>query len=158
MNALISSGMIDKRYLCAVHGSPKPKSAVLRGYLFKNTKTKTVRIDKAKTPGAKEAVTEYRTLDYNSEYDVSLLEITLHTGRTHQIRAHMASISHPLLGEGKYGNNQKDRAMGFRHQALYSYKITVHASDGILKYLDGKTVLAAKNNIKFLKLFDNYGS
>lgn len=153
MNDLIRNGKIDKRYLCAVHGIPEPRSAVLRGYLFKNTKTKTVRIDTKKTPGAKEAITEYRTLAYNDGLDVSLLEITLHTGRTHQIRAHMASISHPLVGEGKYGKNQNDRELGYKYQALYSYRITVLDNCGPLSYLSGKTVTASRENIKFLSMF-----
>lgn len=153
MNDLIRDGKIDKRYLCAVHGSPKPESAVLHGYLFKNTKTKTVRIDSVKTQGSKEAVTEYRTLAYNDELDVSLLEIRLHTGRTHQIRAHMASISHPLVGEGKYATNKNDRAIGYKYQALYSYRLTVGYNDGPLSYLSGKTITASKENIKFLSMF-----
>ena len=153
MNDLIRDGMIDKRYLCAVHGAPKPKSAVLHGYLFKNTKTKTVRIDEKQTPGSKEAITEYKTIAYNDDLDVSLLEIKLHTGRTHQIRAHMASISHPLVGEGKYGNCQKDRQLGYKYQCLYSYGLTVAENDGVLSYLSGKTVKANKDNIKFLSMF-----
>ena len=64
-------------------------------------------------------ITGYRVID--SINGLSLLEVELFTGRTHQIRAHMASIGHPLLGDGKYGVNRDDKRMGYKYQALYSY-------------------------------------
>ena len=73
---------------------------------------------------------------------MSLLEVELLTGRTHQIRAHMAAIGHPLLGDGKYGKLAADKKLGFNKQALYSYKLTFNFTTdaGILNYLKGKTV------------------
>ena len=153
MNKLIREGGVKKQYLCAVHGAPKPASATMRDYLFKNSKTKTVTVYKEMRRGAKEIITSYRTLKKNSELSLALLEITLGTGRTHQIRAHMASIGHPLLGEGKYAENKNDRKLGYKHQALYSYKITFTVPDGELDYLNGKVFEAEKKNIKFLELF-----
>lgn len=153
MNRLIRDGLLDKRYLCAVHGRPHPKEAVLEGYLCKNAKTKTVSVSKSPTQGAKRIVTGYRTLSYSKEYDLSLLEIHLKTGRTHQIRAHMAWAGHPLLGEGKYAQNKQDRALGFAHQALYAYRVTFTVPDGPLSYLNGKAFSVNKENIDFLKLF-----
>lgn len=153
VNRLIREGNLDKRYLCAVHGRPDPREAVLDGYLFKNSKTKTVSVTPSPTPGAKRIVTGYRTLSYNREKDLSLLEIHLETGRTHQIRAHMAWAGHPLLGEGKYAQNKEDRALGFAHQALYAYQVTFTVPDGPLAYLNGKTFSVEKENIDFLKLF-----
>jgi len=156
MNDLIKSGCIDKRYLCAVHGRPNPPKATLRGYLFKNTKTKTVRIDSVKTPGSKEAITSYSTLTYNDEHNISLLEVKLITGRTHQIRAHLASVGHSLLGDGKYGINKADRALGFKSQALYSYKLTFNVNNGLFEYLSGKTFSVSNESIYFLKLFRGF--
>ncbi len=153
MNRLIREGLLDKRYLCAVHGKPKPEKAMLEGYLFKNSKTKIVSVSKSPTRGAKRIVTGYRTLSYNKEQDFSLLEIRLETGRTHQIRAHMAWAGHPLLGEGKYAQNKQDRALGFTHQALYAYQVTFTVPDGPLAYLNGKTFGVDRENINFLKLF-----
>ena len=153
VNRLIREGNLDKRYLCAVHGRPDPQNAVLDGYLFKNSQTKTVSVVSSPIPGVKRIVTGYRTLSYNREQDLSLLEIHLETGRTHQIRAHMAWAGHPLLGEGKYGHNKEDRALGFSHQALYAYQVTFTVPDGPLAYLNGKTFSVNKENIDFLKLF-----
>ena len=156
MNEMIRDGAVHKKYLCAVHGRMKKQSETLRAYLFKNSKTKTVRVSDTETRGSKEIVTEYRVLDYNREHDLSLLEVSLHTGRTHQIRAHLAHIGHPLLGEGKYAENKEDRALGYAHQALYSYKVSFDVSDGTLKDLDGKEITVDRKAIGFLKLFPGY--
>ena len=96
-------------------------------------------LQKNKTDSNLTVKTYYRTL--KSKNDLSLLEIELLTGRTHQIRAHMASIGHPLLGDGKYGKLKEDKKLGFNKQALYSYKLTFtfESDAGILSYLNGKT-------------------
>lgn len=155
MNSLIKEGSVHKKYLCAAHGAFERKSATLYGYLFKNTKTKTVTVSKESTRGSKEIATRYIVLDYDKNHDLSLLEVTLLTGRTHQIRAHLASVGHPLLGEGKYAANKLDRTMGYTHQALYSYKVSFDVPDGVLSELDGKTFTADLDNIRFLRLFPN---
>ena len=153
INRLIREGGVKKQYLCAVHGKPVPAAATLRGHLFKNSKTKTVTVYNEARRGSKEIITHYKTLSYNKSLSLSLLEVTLGTGRTHQIRAHMASIGNPLLGEGKYGENKNDKKLGYKHQALYSYKVSFTAEDGELQYLDKKTFEADRKNIKFLELF-----
>ena len=156
MNELIKNGNVHKKYLCAVHGKPKPSSATLKAFLFKNSKTKTVRVSENETRGSKEIITKYTVLDYNKEYDLSLLEVSLLTGRTHQIRAHMAFIGHPLLGEGKYAENREDRALGYSYQALYSYKVSFDVSDGVLKNLDKREFTVEQKSVGFLKLFPRY--
>ncbi len=153
MNELIREGAVKKQYLCAVHGRPVKSSATLRGHLFKNSKTKTVTVYGAPRRGSKEIITSYKTLKSNPALDLSLLEVTLGTGRTHQIRAHMASVGHPLLGEGKYAENKNDRKLGYKHQALYSYKVTFDKNTTSLSYLGGKVFEAEHENIKFLELF-----
>ena len=153
VNRLIRDGKVDKRYLCAVHGKPCPANAAERAFLTTDPKLKKVTVTKEKTPSSKSIVTSYRTLAYNRENDLTLLEIHLETGRTHQIRAHMAYLGHPLLGEGKYARNAADRALGYKYQALYSYKLTFTVDDGPLAYLNSKSFEADKNNISFLKLF-----
>ena len=130
---------IDKRYLTVVHGTPKQKSATLEGFLEKNEDKNKVYLLKNKTENARTIKTKYTVLQ--SENNLSLLEIELITGRTHQIRAHMSSIGHPLLGDGKYGKLKNDKKLGFNKQALYSYKLTFDFTTdaGILNYLNGKT-------------------
>jgi len=153
MNEQIRLGNVHKTYLCAVHGRPEKRADTLHGYLFKNTKTKTVTVSGSPTRGAKEIITGYRVLTYSPREDLSLLEVQLYTGRTHQIRAHMASIGHPLLGEGKYGVNRTDRERGYKYQALYSYAVQFTFPEGPLAYLDGRTFTAPLRNIRFLTLF-----
>jgi len=156
VNLMIKEGKVKKQYLAVLHGRPKKDHDILRAYLFKNSKTNTVRVTETKDRGSKEIVTEYKILSYNEKLDLSLTEITLHTGRTHQIRAHMAHIGHPLLGEGKYSENRADRAMGYKYQALWSYKVTFLPSDGDLSYLGGRMFKADASSIPFLTLFPEY--
>ncbi len=130
---------IDKRYLAVVHGIPKKKSDILEGYLEKNCEKNKVYLSNKKTENNLTIRTKYRTLA--SKNNLSLLEIELLTGRTHQIRAHFASIGHPLLGDGKYGKLKEDKKLGYTKQALYSYKLTFDfkTDAGILNYLDKKS-------------------
>ena len=130
---------IDKRYLTVVHGVPKRKKDLLTGYLQKNEQKNKVYLSSEKTAGSSEIRTAYTVI---AEKDnLALLEIELLTGRTHQIRAHLASIGHPLLGDGKYGKLANDKKLGFTRQALYSYKLTFsfESDAGILNYLKDKT-------------------
>jgi len=160
VNEAIKENATDKRYLCAVHGRPCKDNAVLEAHLFKNTKTKTVRVSDTPTRGSKPIKTGYKVIDYNAKLDLSLIEVRLYTGRTHQIRAHMAYLGYPLLGEGKYGVNKDDRRLFYKHQALYSYKLTFKEKEGVLSYLCDRTFCADDADIRFLEFFrkEKYGS
>jgi len=138
MNRKVKDREMVKKYLCIADGKMPHKADELVGYLFKDEKKKQVYVYKEPKIGTKTIVTRYKALKYNAEKDVSLLEIELVTGRTHQIRAHLAAMGHPLLGDGKYGNNQRNKQMGYSYQALYSYKLKFDfkTDGGILKYLD----------------------
>ncbi len=153
VNEAIKENATDKRYLCAVHGRPDRDSAVIEAHLFKNTKTKTVRVSDTPTRGSKPIKTGYKVIDYNPKLDLTLLEVRLYTGRTHQIRAHMAYIGLPLLGEGKYGVNKDDRRLSYKHQALHSYKLTFREKEGVLSYLMNRTFSADSEDIRFLEFF-----
>ena len=152
MNEKIKYREIDKFYLAAVHGIPKPESATIKGYLLKDEKNNTVRVwDKNPPKGAKEIITKYKVIAKNK--DTSLIEVELLTGRTHQIRAHMSHIGHPLLGDGKYGINKEDKTKGYKYQALYSYKLRFSfnkATETVLDYLDGKEFKIPKKDIYFV--------
>lgn len=155
MNSLIRCGGVKKQYLCAVHGRPQPREGRLIGWIEKNSKTKTVTVYKHEHKGAKQAITYYKLLEFSEKTGLSLLEVTLGTGRTHQIRAQMAASGWPLVGEGKYASvsGSDKKLYGYSHQALYSYKITFSVPDGPLKYLDKKVIQADRASIGFLSLF-----
>ncbi len=129
---------IDKFYITAVHGKPSQKTATLEGFLEKNEEKNKVYLSNKKSDNNKTIKTKYTVLE--SKNNLSLLEVQLLTGRTHQIRAHLAHIGHPLLGDGKYGKLKNDKKMGFNKQALYSYKLIFNfkTDAGILNYLNGK--------------------
>jgi len=137
LNEKIKSREIKKYYLCLVQGKLRNKEDTLRGYLVKNTQQNRVYIHSSPVPDGKSILTKYRVLKENRL--TSLVEVDLLTGRTHQIRAHFASIGHPLAGDGKYGTNEFNDKIGMKTQALYSYKLTFDFSDeNELSYLNKK--------------------
>ncbi len=153
MNEKIKYREIDKFYLAAVHGIPKPESATIKGWLLKDDKQNIVRVyDKNPPRGAKEIITKYKVVAKRN--DSALIEVELLTGRTHQIRAHMAHIGHPLIGDGKYGINKNDRSKGYKYQALYSYRLRFSfdtENSTVLDYLNGKEFKIPKKDIYFTK-------
>ena len=139
LNEKIRDREIDKRYLCVVRGRPKPTEGRLEGYIFKDAKKNQVYVRERPEPGAKSAVTSYRLLRSNA--GLSLVECTLLTGRTHQIRAQMAHAGWPLLGDGKYGSERENRRFDeTAGQALYSYRLRFDfpTDAGALNYLRGR--------------------
>ena len=138
MNEKIKSGDIKKFYLCLVKGRLDKKEDTLTGYLVKNKERNMVRIYNTPQKDGKSIVTKYRVL--REDKLASLVEVELLTGRSHQIRAHFASIGHPLAGDVKYGDSDFNMKMGMKTQALYSYKLRFEFSDeNHLSYLNGKS-------------------
>lgn len=155
LNQKMKDREIHKFYLCAVHGTPKPEAGLLKGYLWKDEQKNKVFVYREPRPGAKTIETKYRVL--RSEQNMSLVEVELLTGRTHQIRAHFASIGCPLVGDGKYGNNRKNRKQGGRRkQFLYSYKTVFDFTTdaGTLEHLNGKVFEV--EHVWFAEQFPNF--
>ncbi len=144
LNEKLKNRELDKYYLCIVHGVPKRKHDILVGQLEKDGDTNTVAVSNRRTESSRTIRTEYTVIASAGGY--SLVKIKLLTGRTHQIRAHMASIGHPLLGDGKYGVNKADRKRGFEHQALWSYrlKFAFDSNAGALEYLNGREFMVKR--------------
>ena len=141
---------IEKRYLAKVIGIPIKKKDTLVHYLFKDNKKSIVYIsDKPKT-GYRKIITSYKVLNSNKKENTSILDINLETGRTHQIRAHLAFIGHPIIGDGKYGNNQINKKFNQKTQLLCSYyiKFNFNSDAGVLNYLNRKEVKL--DNISFI--------
>ncbi len=156
LNEGIRAHALHKRYLCIVHGQPQPAEGRISLFLRRDEKRKLVTAHQTQVPGAKTAVTIYRTLAARN--GLSLLRCELITGRTHQIRAHLAAIGHPLLGDCKYGTAAQNQPYGERVQALYSYELSFDGlPEGcILESLNGRTFTV--KNIPFVnKYFPNGG-
>ncbi len=139
INEKIRDREIDKRYLCVTLARPRPPEGEVSCFLLKDEQKKQVSVYHRPVPGGKTAVTRYRTLETRGE--LSLLEVQLLTGRTHQIRATMADLGCPLLGDGKYGDGRANRRYGETRQALYSYRLTFDfpTDAGLLEYLRGRS-------------------
>ena len=138
LNEKIRERELSKFYLCICPGRPEPPKGRIECFLRKDSKTNTVRVYHHPVPDGRSAVTLYETLETRDR--LSLVEVELLTGRTHQIRASFADMGHPLLGDGKYGVGSVNRRYGETQQALYSYRLRFDfpSDAGILEYLHGR--------------------
>lgn len=131
---------ITKVYRCKVLGIFDKKHDILNAYLFKDNKKSMVYISNESKKGYRPITTEYTVINEDKSENYSILEVILHTGRTHQIRAHLAYIGHPIIGDGKYGINEINKKFNEKTQNLTSCKLRFDfkTDSGILDYLEGK--------------------
>lgn len=140
ITGMIKDGRIEKYYKCLVSGKMHRPSAVLRAWHIKDSSTSHVSISQEKRQNWSPVQTGYRVLKYYPKNDISLLEVKLITGRTHQIRAHLASIGHPIIGDGKYGRNTTNKTHRVNMQALWACRLEFKFEPieaGIIGYLSG---------------------
>ena len=125
MAALLKDRSLHKYYLCLVKGV-MTESQHLEGYLLKDENSNQVKIFQKETEGAARIITEYEPL--YAEGETTLLKVTLVTGKSHQIRAHLSSIGHPIIGDPKYGDRKVNaffrETHGIKNQMLHAWKLT----------------------------------
>lgn len=131
------NGEIEKHYAAYVYGIPKESKKTLSSYLFKDAKKSIVYISDTPKKGYRNIITTYSVLK-KFDNNTCILDINLHTGRTHQIRAHLSHIGLPIIGDGKYGKNEINKSFGAKTQKLCSYKMNFNFKNdaGILNYLN----------------------
>lgn len=132
---------IEKHYLALVYGHPIKKSERLEAYLFKDNKKAQVYISDSFKKGYQKIITIYTVLEKRRD-NTSLLDVEIETGKTHQIRAHLAHRGYQIIGDGKYGKNEINKKFNKKYQMLYSYKLKFNfkSENGILEYLKGKEI------------------
>ncbi len=143
MSASFKDRSIHKYYQCVVKGQITDKQ-MITGYLTKSETSNQVTVHKQEVPGSAPIATEYEPVKWQEGY--TLLKVTLITGRTHQIRAHLSSIGHPIVGDYKYGdskvNEEAKRLYHIQSQLLHSYQVTFPKLPEPLAYLSGHTFYA----------------
>lgn len=136
---------LHKYYLALAAGRVEHPSYI-KGYLWKNERTNKVTVTREPKKDALPIETRMRPLSYSGTGDCTLLEVELLTGRTHQIRSHLASIGHPIIGDAKYGSREVNEAYRKKYrvtsQLLHAWRIEMPSFEGELSYLSGLKLTA----------------
>ncbi|MCX8074835.1 MAG: RluA family pseudouridine synthase [Clostridia bacterium] len=116
---------ISKDYIAYVSNTKFAKNnEILKAYILKDSKTGISKVFNTEINGSKNIITEYTVLKKDLKLDIAKLNVKIHTGKTHQIRAHLSYIGHPIIGDSKYGINSINEKFGMYKQMLFAYKYT----------------------------------
>ena len=129
---------IEKYYTAEVVGKMPKKQDILTAYCKKDSKQSFVSVFAEFVLGSKKMITEYKVVKENEAS--SVLEVKLITGRTHQIRSHLAFVGNPIVGDGKYGRESDNKRFGRKYQQLFASRIVFHFNEGEISYLDKKQI------------------
>jgi len=145
-DTIFKTRQVEKFYQACVFGDFK-QIGIQTAFLKKNPKDSTVEISEKELPDYKKIITEFNIISTSSEY--SILDIKLHTGRTHQIRAHLKHLGHSILGDNKY-NTKKEKNKNdllqllkqhkYEGYCLTAYKLKFNITDNKLKYLNSLNI------------------
>ncbi len=149
LNEIIKNRSLLKKYRCIVFGKTK-KEETLKSFLTKSNENNKVTISNNKTNNSLPIETRYKKISMieKSGFPCSLLEVQLVTGRSHQIRAHLSFIGHPILGDKKYGTKESialSNQLKIDHQLLQAFSLTFPFLQGNLSYLSKKTFSLKKS-------------
>ncbi len=136
MSEIIKDRTVDKYYLAIVKGRVTQKE-LLNGYLYKDEATNQVKVSDREFEGASAIHTEYEPVLVKD--DISLIKVRLITGKTHQIRAHLSHMGHPILGDNKYGDMELNKKYKVRMQFLHSYMVVFPKMEGDFRNISGKS-------------------
>lgn len=146
LSSVLKNHSLQKYYLAVVHGRVSQERDI-DGYLMKNERTNQVFVSEYEKEGSSRISTGYRPLAYLPELNITLIEVLLKTGKTHQIRAHLSSIGHALVGDPKYGishqNEYYRKRYGLKRQLLHCYKVIFPKENSSNMQAAGKTFLCA---------------
>ena len=145
----VRNKIFQKRYLVIVNGEMEQKSGVLEDYLIKNEKNNMSKVTDQNNSRAKIASLDYEVLKYDSELNLSVLKVNLHTGRHHQIRVQLSSRNHSIYGDQKYGGRGHGKQI-----CLWAYQLTIEHPI-TRKMMTFKKLPAMIGSWKILETIDN---
>ena len=139
LKAAFKAGNIEKLYVCEVYGKPEFRGEKREAYLVKDSERSEVKVFKNYVQKAVKIATSFETVKMGAE--TSIVKVKLHTGKTHQVRAHLAFLGYPIIGDGKYGNNKINKKFKQNYQKLHCFSLKIEKIDKNLENLKNKAFI-----------------
>lgn len=146
-------GAISKNYIAYVNNANfEKKHEVLEKYILKDSKTGFSKVYDEMVKDSQKIITEYTVKYTDSKYDYAILDVAIHTGKTHQIRAQLKELGHPLIGDPKYGKNEINKKFKIKKQLLFAYKYSFDFKKSSVLYYLNDTVISLDEKLLLNKL------